>query len=195
MIYRLISLAALAAGGAYLANRIKQRNGGQAGPLVRETIIVEVPVHVAYDQWMRFEDYPLFMDGVQEVRLRDDNTVHWKANFSGSPVEWDAAITEQVPSQRMSWRCTTGAPGTGTLSLKPLTDNRTRVVLEMTFGEQEQNSASREELRAARVATRGNLRRFKELVEGRGQYTDAWPAAVTDQGTERGTGSVAGAAQ
>lgn len=176
MIYRLISLAALAAGGAYLANRFNQRSNGQVGPALRETIVVNVPVQVAYDQWMRFEDYPLFMDGVQEVRLRDGGSVHWKANFDGNPVEWDATITEQVPHQRMAWRCTTGAPGTGLLSLKPLSDTSTRVVLELTFGEQQQTSASREDLRAARAGTRSNLRRFKELVEARNQDTDTWRA-------------------
>ena len=37
-------------------------------PKVEQSIEVEVPVRIAYDQWTQFEEFPKFMDGVDEVR-------------------------------------------------------------------------------------------------------------------------------
>ena len=39
---------------------------------VERSIEVEVPVQMAYDQWSRFEEFPRFMSGVEEVRRVDD---------------------------------------------------------------------------------------------------------------------------
>ena len=33
---------------------------------VEQSIDVDVPVRVAYDQWTQFESFPSFMDGVEE---------------------------------------------------------------------------------------------------------------------------------
>ena len=37
-----------------------------------DTIEVEVPVRVAYDQWTQFREFPKFMDGVESVNRLDD---------------------------------------------------------------------------------------------------------------------------
>ena len=39
---------------------------------VTEHVDVAVPVRTAYDQWTQFEEFPQFMEGVQEVRQLDD---------------------------------------------------------------------------------------------------------------------------
>jgi uncharacterized membrane protein len=51
---------------------------------VEKSIEVHVPVQTAYNQWTQFEDFPKFMEGVQEVRQLDDRRLHWRAK-SGSP--------------------------------------------------------------------------------------------------------------
>jgi hypothetical protein len=35
---------------------------------------------------------------------------------------------------------------------------------------------------AVRTEARGNLRRFKEMIEARGQETGAWRGTIADQG-------------
>ena len=52
---------------------------------------------VAYQQWTRFEEFPQFMEGVEEVRRLDAKRLHWVANIGGTRKEWDAQITEEVP--------------------------------------------------------------------------------------------------
>ena len=39
---------------------------------IEESINVDVPVRVAYDQWTQFEEFPKFMDGVQQVVQLDE---------------------------------------------------------------------------------------------------------------------------
>jgi hypothetical protein len=40
--------------------------------VIRESIEVGVPVSTAYNQWTQFEDFPLFMEGVDHVQQLDD---------------------------------------------------------------------------------------------------------------------------
>ena len=59
---------------------------------VERSIEVAVPVRTAYDQWTRFEEFPRFMSGVEEVRQVGDALTHWVAHFAGIRREWDAEI-------------------------------------------------------------------------------------------------------
>ncbi len=61
---------------------------------IEQSIEVNVPVSTAYNQWTQFEDFPQFMEGVEEVKQLDDVTLHWKASIAGQQREWDAKITE-----------------------------------------------------------------------------------------------------
>ena len=64
---------------------------------VSESIEVDVPVSVAYNQWTQFEEFPSFMEGVESVRQLDDTHLHWAAEIGGKRHEWDAEITHQEP--------------------------------------------------------------------------------------------------
>ena len=54
-----------------------------------ETVDVQVPVRVAYDQWTQFEEFPLFMEGVDKVEQLDDTHIAWTADISGDQEELD----------------------------------------------------------------------------------------------------------
>ena len=41
---------------------------------IQQSIDVHVPVRTAYDQWTQFEEFPRFMEGVEEIRQIDDAT-------------------------------------------------------------------------------------------------------------------------
>src|SRR5664279_575676 len=64
---------------------------------VIETIEVSVPIRTAYNQWTQFEEFPRFMEGVQEIRQLSDRMTHWKIKIGGVEREFDAEITEQHP--------------------------------------------------------------------------------------------------
>src|SRR5919112_2756568 len=49
---------------------------------IEQSIELDVPVQTAYNQWTQFEDFPRFMDGVEQVRQLDDRHLHWVAERS-----------------------------------------------------------------------------------------------------------------
>ena len=69
---------------------------------------VRVPVSVAYRQWTQFEEFPRFMEGVEEVRQIDDTHVHRVAEISGQRHEWDAEI-ESRQRRTDDWRGRVGS--------------------------------------------------------------------------------------
>ena len=100
---------------------------------IEQSIDVEVPVETAYNQWTQFEEFPRFMDGVEEVRQLDDTHLHWVAELGGSRHEWDAVITEQHPDERVAWRNTDGKDNAGVVTFHRLDDDRSRVMVQIDF--------------------------------------------------------------
>lgn len=182
MITRLIAVAALAVGGTYFAKQMKNKRAGQSNSSVRETITVNVPVRVAYDQWTQFEEFPSFMDSVHEIKQLDDKRLHWKADVLGKPIEWDAEIVEQIPDQRIEWRSTTGTPNSGVVTFESLGNSRTRIALEIRYEPQDAVETIGDAIGAVRMEAKANLKRFKEMIEKRGGETGAWRGTITDQG-------------
>ena len=153
---------------------------GFAGPrVIEQTIEVGVPVSAAYNQWTQFEDFPLFMEGVEHVQQRDDTRLHWVANIAGRTAEWDAKILEQHPDRQISWISEDGKKTRGTVTFEPVTDSRTRVRLSMSYrpdgvAELAGSAAGIDERRI-----RSDLQRFKELIESRGAESGAWRGEVS----------------
>lgn len=145
---------------------------------VEKSIVVEVPVRTAYNQWTQFEEFPRFMEGVEQVRQEGDKNTHWRANIAFKEVEWDAEITEQTPDQRVSWRSTSGAHNAGTVSFQPEGDNRTRVTLRLEYEPEGFFENVGEALGLVDSRVEGDLERFKEFIEQRGGETGAWRGEI-----------------
>lgn len=181
MLKRIVTITALAVGGAMLAKQMKKTGGGKLSS-VRETIEVDVPVRTAYNQFTQFEDFPQFMESVHEVRQLDDKRLHWRADVMGKQIEWDAEITEQIPDQRIAWRSTSGARNDGVASFQRLSDQRTRVTLEMRYEPGDMVEAAGDALGAVRSELRSNLQKYKEMIERRGTESGAWRGTISGQG-------------
>jgi uncharacterized membrane protein len=150
---------------------------------VNESIEVEVPVSVAYNQWTQFEEFPRFMEGVESVRQLDDTRVHWAAEIGGERREWDAEITYQQPDERITWRATDGKDNGGEVRFRPLDGNRTLVEIEMSYEAEGLKEELGSKLGADSRRVKGDLKRFKELVETQLAETGAWRGEV--RGGER----------
>src|SRR5205814_8534535 len=83
---------------------------------IEQSIDVNVPVRTAYNQWTQFEEFPRFMEGVQQVQQLDETQLHWRAEIGGKEKEWYARITEQIPDERIAWTSTTGAHNAGVVT-------------------------------------------------------------------------------
>jgi uncharacterized membrane protein len=160
---------------------------------IEKSIEVEAPISTVYNQWTQFEEYPHFMEAVEEVKQMDDKRLHWRATVGGKEKEWDAEIFEQVPDQRIAWRSISGAKNSGMVNFTPLGTGRTRIVLKLNY---EPEGAMEKMGDALGVMTRkveGDLERFKEFIESRGTETGAWRGEIrgkevksTGQGFEAG---------
>jgi len=178
-------LVAAGVGGVAAAAMKARKNGmpnvdfaGTTPRTIDESIEVNVPVSVAYNQWTQFEDFPLFMEGVDHVQQLDDTLLHWAATVAGKTNEWNAKILEQHPDQQISWISEDGKKTRGTVTFEPVGENKTRVRLSMSYqADPLEAIGSTAGLDARRV--RGDLERFKELIENRGTESSAWRGDVT----------------
>jgi uncharacterized membrane protein len=178
MLNRVVTVAALAVGGMMLSKKLKGNKSGMESSII-ETIEVNVPVRTAYNQWTQFEDFPQFMGSVHEVRQLDDKRLHWKANVAGEEKEWDAEITEQIPDKRISWRSTSGVPNGGVVTFHKLSDDVTRITLQMDYQPEGPMEKIGDALGAVRLEARGNLQKFKDKLEKRGKETGAWRGSIS----------------
>jgi uncharacterized membrane protein len=177
MLNRVVTVAALAVGGVLLSKQMKKKGSGLDSSIV-ETIEVNVPVNTAYNQWTQFEQFPQFMASVHEIRQLDDKHLHWKANVAGEEKEWDVEITEQIPDKRIAWRSTSGVPNAGVVTFHKISEDVTRVALQMDYQPEGVLEKLGDALGAVRMEARGNLQRFKEMLESRGKETGAWRGSI-----------------
>jgi uncharacterized membrane protein len=147
--------------------------------VIQEAIEVEVPVSTAYNQWTQFEDFPLFMDGIDDVQQLDDTRLHWVATIGGRTAEWDAKILQQDPDSQISWISQDGKKTRGTVSFEPRGEARTVVRLSMSYHAEGpvETLGSAAGLDQQRV--RGDLERFKTFIESRGQESGEWRGKVS----------------
>lgn len=153
---------------------------------VEKSIEVNVPVRVAYNQWTQFEEFPHFMEGVQEVRQIGDKRQHWRATIAGDEKEWDAEILEQTPDQVIAWRSISGAPNGGRVTFQSLDANRTQVTLQMEYEPEGVVENVGDALGFASRRVEGDLQRFKEYIESRGRESGAWRGEIHGGQVERG---------
>ena len=145
---------------------------------IEESVEVEVPVRTAYNQWTQFEEFPRFMEGVEEVRQLGDTKVHWVAEIAGQRREWDAEITEQVPDERIAWRSTEGATNAGVVTFHRLGDGKSKVMLQLDFEPEGALEQAGDKLGLVKTRTKGDLKRFKQFIESQGRETGAWRGDV-----------------
>ncbi len=145
---------------------------------IHESIEVEVPVSTAYNQWTQFEEFPTFMEGVESVTQIDDTRLHWVAEFGGKRHEWDAEIVVQVPDQRVAWSSVDGKGIGGEVSFEPLGADRTKVDVHMTWETEGLVESLGSAFGSDSRRVKGDLDRFKELIESQGVETGAWRGEV-----------------
>lgn len=153
---------------------------------IEKSIEVNAPVAKVYNQWTQFEEFPRFMDGIEEVQQLDDKRLHWKAEIAGKTKEWDAEIVEQIPEQRISWQSTTGAKNAGTVSFMSVGTSATRVVLSLSYEPEGAMEKMGDALGMVSSKVEGDLKRFKEFIEMEGRETGAWRGEIHGRQTTAG---------
>ena len=143
-----------------------------------QTIDVDVPVNVAYNQWTQFESFPQFMDGVDEITQKTDTLTHWKISIAGVKREFDAEITEQHPDERIAWKSVGGTDHAGVVTFHKLEPGKTRVALQMETKPEGIVEKVGDMVGLTNANAKSDLKRFKQFIESRGTETGAWRGDV-----------------
>ena len=85
-----------------------------------DSIDVDVPVRIAYDQWTQFESFPEFMEGVERGPPARRHAPPLDGRGRRPARRRDAEITEQTPDMRVAWTSTTGARHAGVVTFHRL---------------------------------------------------------------------------
>jgi len=153
---------------------------------IQKEFEISVPVRAAYDQWTQFEEFPRFMDGVEEVVQIDNTHLHWRVSVAGKQKEWDAEITEQVPDRVIAWRSVSGTPNAGQVRFEPIGSDRTRVLFAMEYQPETVVEKAGDAVGVLSRKVDKTVEDFKEFIEQRGRETGGWRGEV-HQGQEQDT--------
>jgi uncharacterized membrane protein len=141
------------------------------------------PVRTAYDQWTQFEEFPRFMEGVEEIRQITDTRNHWMTKIGGVERGFDIEISAQRPEERIAWHTIERPKQAGVVTFHRLDDARSRVMLQMEFDPEGVVETAGDKLGFVARRFKGDLARFKDFIENRGTETGAWRGEVNQDPT------------
>src|ERR687890_2657503 len=145
---------------------------------VEKTVLVNMPISTAYNQWTQFEDFPQFMGGVKSVTQLTDDRLEWVAEIAGVRRQWEAKILEQVPDRKVAWAATSGATNAGSVTFEPAGEGATHVHLHLEYEPEGLVEQVGDRLNIVEKQAEGDLERFKAFIESEGYATGAWRGSI-----------------
>ena len=156
---------------------------------ITHSVEINAPLSAVYIQWTRFEEFPRFMGGIDEVRQDGPNKLFWRAKIAGKEKQWEAEITEQVPNERIAWQSVEGAPNRGAVTFGQVEVSLTRVTLKMEYDPEGLVEQAGDALGIPLGQVAEDLNRFRDLMERTGGEidpgSDQFERAETKGSTER----------
>jgi uncharacterized membrane protein len=147
------------------------------------SIDVNAPLRAVYNQWTRFEEFPLFMEGVEEVRLEAEKFLIWKVKIAGKIKNWEAEITNQVSDQEISWESVDGSSNSGTITFEQLSPQWTRVTASIGYEPEGILARTGEVLGIASGRVERDLKQFCDYMQGKARESDGWGKPVANEET------------
>ena len=109
--------------------------GSDSAPMpvnaARRSIVVNVPVERAYQQWARVEDLPKFITPLQNVRRIEENQFSYTWHPDGKERKGALHIVLQIPCRRIAWRMLSDPLMSGVVSFERRSKQETEVTLKI----------------------------------------------------------------
>jgi uncharacterized membrane protein len=104
---------------------------------VHESIEVQAPLQDVFTYWSNLENFPQIMRNVEEVRVMDQETSHWRVKGPlGKTVEFDARTVEMSPERGIGWNSVDGEVDTsGQVRFEEVAQGRTRIDVTMNYAD------------------------------------------------------------
>jgi len=109
---RRLGLGLVSVTGVKQAAGVARAVGGERRRTVdiQKTLHVDVPVERVFAFLSSYDNFPLFMSNVREVRNAGAQRSRWVVSGPGGvPVEWTAMLTEREENRLLAWRSEPGA--------------------------------------------------------------------------------------
>jgi uncharacterized membrane protein len=145
---------------------------------VHHSVDIDLPVRTVYNQWTQFEDFPLFMRNVKDLRQIDDTHMEWDVSISGISRSFVTEITEQTPDQRIAWTTLEGPHQSGVVTFHALSDTTSRVTLQMDMDSEGFLEKVADWGGYVSDRAKKDLDQFKDFIENRGRATGEWRGTV-----------------
>ena len=108
---------------------------GENGIKANKAINIFAPVDEIYRFWRNFENFPLFMNHVKEISVRDDVSTWKVAGPAGSTVEFQSRLTQDIPNDSIAWETLPDSQvhSAGFVRFDENRDGSTRVSVQMSY--------------------------------------------------------------
>ena len=155
---------------------------------VAKSVLVDVPVSTAYNQWTQFEEFPRFMDGVERVTQLADDRLEWIAEIAGVRRQWIAKILEQVPDHKVAWASVEGATNAGVVTFEESGPEQTVVHLELEYEPEGFLESVGDRLKIVERLAEGDLDQFKDFIESHPRPSGEWRQTINEGATTQTPG-------
>jgi uncharacterized membrane protein len=134
---------------------------------VDESIVVGADIQVVYSLWLDYEQYPRFMQSIDEVGVTGYRRLRWTGRVCGRTEGWEADVVEHVQDTRVLWRARDGRE-TGEVTFEKWDAGSTQVHYQLEY-EPAPWGVDEDLLRTClRARVHDDLQAFKELAESPG---------------------------
>lgn len=109
---------------------------GPAAIRLQKTINIDAPVELVFRTFASYDNFPLYMPHVKEVRDLGEGRSHWKVQaVPGASVEWEAEITELIADRSLGWTSLAGSsvPNAGVMRFTPNRKGGTTVDIKLGY--------------------------------------------------------------
>jgi uncharacterized membrane protein len=109
---------------------------GPRGIHVRESITIARTAPFLFRFWRNFENLPLFMEHLEDVRVLSPTRSVWTAKApAGMRVKWEAEVINEVEGELIGWRSTENADvaTAGSVRFEPTTSGATEIIVRLQY--------------------------------------------------------------
>jgi hypothetical protein len=126
---------------------------------------VALPIDKVYEEFTKFDQFPRFMHRVLSVEQKGRDKIGWSEKIWFSSRQWEGRVTEKRKNDRIVWTTKSGMEHKGIVSFHKISDNLTRVMVDMEFEPNGMMEKMASGLRFVKRAVQADLARFKTYVE------------------------------
>lgn len=142
------------------------RRAGRARHLpVQACVDVAVPVHVAYDEWMKLDFLPEGAHRVEEIERGGNGRLTGRVQSPIRSRKWEAEVRDERDCESFAWRSVKGSDCAGLITFHSLSERLTRLELQLDIVPLRPLESVELALHVADVHARSELRRFKGRLE------------------------------